>query len=411
MTQLKDQRKSVTPMYAVVTACFWASFCVCVSYAGEYLSKQLGYTASEYGPIMAVGSLLGAIIAPFIGTVSDKYRRLTPLKLALPLFAAQILCLAVILIYSGAGKCFANTAAFTLFIAVSIPVNTVNLKMDVDLERAGGRLNYPLARGCGSLGFVVISTVLGLMMDAPQFGYISVPVGGLILILCEIPVHLWADRRLKALRAAGGKGVGADVESAVESASSLPAFAKQNGRFCLMLLGTVLIFVAHNLDCNFLTEINNALGGDSTSMGLLSAFTAVVEVPVMIFFIPVFGKMRESTLIRFSLAMFVVKILAYALAPSIPVLFAARLLQAPSYALYTAAIVPYVSKVIAPRDANKGQSLAFTMTTVGSIVANICGGVMYDNLGKTYTLLIGAGICLVGAVLAILGTQTVSDNR
>ena len=160
---------------------------------------------------------------------------------ALPLFAAQILCLAVILIYSGAGKCFANTAAFTLFIAVSIPVNTVNLKMDVDLERAGGRLNYPLARGCGSLGFVVISTVLGLMMDAPQFGYISVPVGGLILILCEIPVHLWADRRLKALRAAGEKGGDSDAESAVESASSLPAFAKQNGRFCLMLLGTVLI--------------------------------------------------------------------------------------------------------------------------------------------------------------------------
>ncbi|MBO2517457.1 MAG: hypothetical protein CW338_09365, partial [Clostridiales bacterium] len=301
---------------------------------------------------------------------------------------------------------------FTLFIAVSIPVNTVNLKMDVDLERAGGGVNYPLARGCGSFGFVVISTILGFLMV--RVSKVCVPVGGLILILCEIPLHFIADRKLKRLRAAraGDAASGAVCNDAsVEPASSLPVFAKQNGRFMLMLLGTILIFVAHNFDCNFLTEINNALGGDSTSMGLLSAFTAVVEVPVMIFFVPVFGRMRESTLIRFALGMFVVKMLAYALAPSIPVLFVCRVLQAPSYALYTAAIVPYVAKVIAPKDANKGQSLAFTMTTVGSIIANISGGYLFDDLGKTATLLIGAGVCLIGAVLAILGTETVKDNR
>lgn len=130
----------------------------------------------------------------------------------------------------------------------------------------------------------------------------------------------------------------------------------------------------------------------------------------MMLFIPIFGKMRESTLVRFSLGMFVIKLLAYALAPSIPVLFAARILQAPSYALYTAAIVPYVARVIPARDANKGQSLAFTMTTVGSILANLCGGYLFDSFGKTSTLLIAAFICLIGSALAISGTQSVCAN-
>ena len=69
----------------------------------------------------------------------------------------------------------------------------------------------------------------------------------------------------------------------------------------------------YNLDCNFLTEINNALGGTSATIGYISAFTAIVEVPVMVFFVPVFGKMRESTLMRFAFVMFVFKMLAYAL--------------------------------------------------------------------------------------------------
>lgn len=267
-----DKQKNVTPLYALVTAGFWMSFCICVSYAGEYLSKQLGYTASEYGPIMALGSLIGSVIAPMLGILGDKYKNLTPLKLISPLFAAQVICLILILIFSASGKCIMNTLAFTVFIAVSIPVNTVNLKMCVDLERAGAGLNYSLARGCGSLGFVVISTILGILME--KVSLIVVPLGGLVLILCELPLHIVADRTLKQLNRA--RPCSAAAQADVLPASPLTVFIRENKRFCLMLLGTVLVFVAHNLDCNFLTEINNALGGTSATMGYLSAFTAVV---------------------------------------------------------------------------------------------------------------------------------------
>ena len=407
MDLTKNVKRNMTPLYSVITAGFWMSYCICVAYAGEYLSKQLGYTASAYGLIMAMGSLAGAILAPVLGMLADRYRRLTPLRLVLPLIFMQAVSLTVLLLSANSGVCFANTAAFCVYMASSIPVNTVNLKMCVDIQRAGEKLNYPLARGMGSFGFVIISTVIGILME--KVSYIWVPMGGLILVVLEVPLHILADIRLKGLKTLPAETEKED-RTELPPASSMAEFAKNNRRFCLMLLGTVLIFVAHNLDCNFLTEINNALGGDSATLGYLSAFTAIVEVPVMIFFVPLFGKMRESTLMRFAFVMFIFKMLAYALAPSIPVLFAARVLQAPSYALYTAATVPYVSKVIAPRDANKGQSLAFTMSTVGAIIANTFGGTMYEQLGKTDTLLIAALITAAGTALACIGIQKVSKN-
>ena len=50
-----------------------------------------------------------------------------------------------------------------------------------------------------------------------------------------------------------------------------------------MLLGTVLVFTAHSIDGNFLINEIEALGGGTAVMGYVAAFTAIVEVPVMMF--------------------------------------------------------------------------------------------------------------------------------
>ena len=42
-------------------------------------------------------------------------------------------------------------------------------------------------------------------------------------------------------------------------------------------------FVAHNIDCNFLINLVQNLGEGPAVMGYMAAFTAIVEVPVMMF--------------------------------------------------------------------------------------------------------------------------------
>jgi PPP family 3-phenylpropionic acid transporter len=171
-----------------------------------------------------------------------------------------------------------------------------------------------------------------------------------------------------------------------------------------MLFGTIILFIAHNMDGNFLiNEIRN-LGGDTAIMGYVAAFTAITEVPVMIFASKLPKKWETVQYIRLSFVFFIVKILAYALVPGIPLFFAARVLQAPSYALYTVLIVGYADHMVARKDSAKAQSLACSMPTVGSVLASLIGGRMFDTVGVQPTMLTAAAIAAVGAVIALAGT-------
>ena len=171
-----------------------------------------------------------------------------------------------------------------------------------------------------------------------------------------------------------------------------------------MLFGTILIYIAHNMDGNFLINLVENVGGGEAVMGYLAAFTAIVEVPVMIFSSRLPKRWSRVQYIRAAFVFFVIKVLAYALAPNIPLLFAARIFQAPSYALYTVLVVGYADETVAPKDSAKAQSLAFSMTTIGSVLASLIGGKLFDTIDVQPTMLIAACIAAVGAVIAIMGT-------
>ena len=56
-------------------------------------------------------------------------------------------------------------------------------------------------------------------------------------------------------------------------------------------------------------------------------------------------------------------------------------------------------------DSAKAQSLAYTMTSIGSVLASLVGGFLFDHTTVTNTLWISFGICFVAAVIAFLGVE------
>ena len=171
-----------------------------------------------------------------------------------------------------------------------------------------------------------------------------------------------------------------------------------------MLFGTIFIYIAHNIDGNFLINVVRNVGGGEAIMGYLAAYTAIVEVPVMMFASRLPKRWTTVQYIRASFIFFVIKLLAYALAPNVPLLFAARTLQAPSYALYTGLIVSYADQVVDRKDSAKAQSLAFSMTNIGSVLSSLIGGRMFDTVGVRPTMLTAVAICAAGAAVAIAAT-------
>ena len=383
-TQQTDGR-SLTAAYAAVQAIFWMSICVSLSFAAVYL-QGLGYTNAQLGVILAVGNLLGAALGPAFSALIDRGRRVTAAGLLPPILAAQALALLPLLLSPVRGAVTAS--AYTLYIAFCLCANSPILKLYVDVTHRGGRIDFGVARAMGSLAYVLISALLGVLVE--RVSILMLPYTGLALCALQF---------LSCARLLRGGASGSGAPAAAERGSSLPEFIRQNPRFCVLLLGMILLFFAHNTLNNFFINIARNVGGDTSTMGWLNAFMAAVEIPVMLLFARLRGNRSGASILRFSFVFFTLKFLAVALAPNIPTLFAALLLQAPSFALYASAIVDYTDEAVAFRDSAKAQSLVYSMTTLGSVLASIVSGRLLDAVSVTQTLLVATAVCAAGTAV------------
>lgn len=392
---MKKRISPVTFHYMVITAGFWSSFCVFVQYAAVFL-QGAGYTNMELGLIMAVGNIIGAVLGPVLGAWIDRNRKVRHAGVINILLAVQAVLL--VLLRVSPAKGLLCSVCFTLYIAIALPVNALNLDLCVRLEHAKSELNFGLARSMGSFSFVIVSTVLGFLIE--KLDYRMLPLAGLVVTAVQLFGNRLVDRDLRH-----AESLLPEEHTAVSGRStSLIGFFRENKAFSLMLFGTIFIYIAHNIDGNFLINVVRNVGGGEAIMGYLAAYTAIVEVPVMMFASRLPKRWTTVQYIRASFVFFVLKLLTYALAPNVPLLFAARTLQAPSYALYTVLIVSYADQVVDRKDSAKAQSLAFSVTNIGSVLSSLIGGRMFDTVGVRPTMLTAAAICAVGAAIAIAAT-------
>ena len=393
---MKKRISAVTFHYMIITGGFWMAFCVVTAYAAVYL-QGVGCSNGELGLILALGNVGGALLSPVLGARIDRNRNLRHASVINVLLAVQVVLLVLLRLHPRHD--LVTAVCYVLYMTAMMPVNAVNLDLCVRLERAKAPLDFGLARSMGSFSFVILSTLLGIV--TAKWGYLTLPLAGLAVVLLQFVGNRIIDRDLRRAEDAMPP-----AETAVrEQSSSLPVFVRENRMFCLMLFGTIIIFIAHNMDGNFLINEIRALGGDTAIMGYVAAFTAITEVPVMMFSSRLPKRWSTVQYIRLALVLFVFKSLAYALAPTIPLFFAARVFQAPSYALYTVLIVGYADSQVARKDSAKAQSLAFSMTTIGSVLASLIGGRMFDTVGVKPTMLTAVAIAAVGAVIALAGTR------
>ena len=387
-----NQRSSLTARYSAVQGSFWMGYCVTISFAAVYL-QGLGYSNASLGLILAVGNLLGALLGPEVSARIDRSERLSAWDFVWPWLLIEAVFLIVLIAVPVKGA--VTSAAFALYVAFSVSLNSINLKLFVDCVHGGQGVDYGVARSMGSAAFVLASIVLGVLVK--RLGVRLLPWAGLVMVALQALAHLLLRRGYAPAAVRGG-------ESGHRGRTML-SFLRDNPRYSVLLLGAALIFFGHNTCTNFLINVTRDVGGDESTLGAICAFVAAVEIPVMFFFGRIRGGRKSVTLLRLSLLFFAIKAAAIPLASSVPLLFGAFLLQAPSFALYTAVIVDYVAETVPFADSAKAQSLAFSMTTVGAVLASLIAGKLYDVLTVPQTLWIAGAVTVTGVILALLGTK------
>ena len=390
---MKKYQRYTSVAYFALQGGYWMSVCIANSYAAVFLQHR-GYSNSALGMVLAIGNIAGFLLAPNLAALVDRSRRITVYHCIWALLAAQALILAGFTLIPG--KSLMLSLLYCLYMATVVAVNPLNTELCFDLARWTRPVSYSPARGIGSLCYALMSFAMGRL--TLRLGADVHPYAGLFCLLCQVVstgVITWARSRVRPENAIHGSGQ-------KEEGLGLMLFIRANARFCVMMFSLALLFFSYNVSDSFLINILRSVGGDAGDLGSISAFKAMLEIPVMLFYTRLTGRFRCSSVMRLSALAFVAKALAMALAGSVGMLYAANLLQILSYALIIPAMVQYVNLVIGQKDSAKGQAIANGMATLGAVFASSIGGKLYDVLSVRTTLLISAAIAVCGVVILSL---------
>lgn len=374
--------------YSALQGAYWMSFGVIISFAAVFLHDR-GYTNSELGVILALGNIAALILQPIVASFADRSR-----KWSLPAIIAAITLVMTLAQLANCilpGRSAMVGLCYALYICCTFLIQPLISSVAAYLENSGAGINFGLARGIGSACYAVIVSAVGVAVE--RIGALLVPAAGVAASLLLLAALLVLPRS-KSPEVSAPLPDRQDSRSAIEFLRSAPGFV-------LLLLGLSLRYFSHALINNFMINIVENLGGSSADMGALNAYSAILELPAMFFFAFLLRRWSSSTLFKFSLVMFAVKGFAVFLAPSMPLLYAAQLTQALSFALYIPASVQYVVDTVPYADQVKGQAYITATISLGSILASLLGGVMFDRLGVSTTLLVSAIITAAGVAMAL----------
>ncbi len=385
----KTLSKTFNTKNSLLQAFYWMSFCVVIPYAAVFLQSR-GYSNSELGLIMAVGNIAALLLQPPVAGIADRSRRLSLPIIMLMVLAVLALSYAVNLLVSG--RNIFVWLAYAMYVCCIFLMQPLCNSVSGLMERRGARINFGVARGIGSLAFAVLAVILGAMVDS-RGAEVLAPAGlilsaGMALVLWDLSRHF-------------RPGSNAKEQQAKASSRGLLEFFRSDRRFMRLLLGIAFMYFSHAVITNFLINIVDNLGGGSAEMGVLNAYTAMVELPAMWGFAWLLRRWRCSSLFRLSIVMFAVKAFAVWVAPNMATLYVAQALQMLSFAIYIPASVRYVEETVAPADQVKGQAFVTSVVTLSSVFASLLGGVMFDHLGVSTTVLISGIVSAVGAVIAV----------
>lgn len=379
--------KNRTVGYSAIQGFFWMGYAAIIGFSSVYL-LQAGLDNSQVGLLIAVTGLLSALLQPVVAGYADR-RGSMPLKWIICCIAGTSLVCAAVLGAAGSRKVLAGFCYGCCMVLLQLNTPLVN-SLGIATVNGGEKLNFGVARGFGSLGYAAAAYAIGALTDRFGAGTVPLSIGlGLVLLLLATADYPKTPR----------------PEETQQTRGAGLTFLRRYPRYCLVLVGLVLIFISHAVLNSFTYQIVVEKGGDSAQMGAAMAFASTVELPVMFLFGWMQKKKPGSFWFRISGLFFLLKNLGTLLCTDMTGFFAVQVFQMGGFALLTISAVFYVNSIMAPGDRVKGQA-CYTMTmTLGNVIGAAAAGRILDELGVPAMLTFGTACALLGAAMMLLFTE------
>lgn len=381
-------KSSTTIRYAGAHGFYWAAACSIVSFAAVYLQLK-GFDAAEVGILLSLATIASAVFQPILASAADRSRRWS-LRSYLTVLVLLLLAALAFLLFGRLKGMILLLFFFLASVLLHLLEPLLNAVAGYYFNH-GISLDFGVSRAAGSLFFAVSSLLLGYaakLLGADSLIWIcGVCVLGFLACIYILPAM---------------KPGGALSEEAANAACSLPQFLLRYRRYTLVMVGFFFIACFHVMTETYLLNMMERIGGDSSHVGI-SLLLANISEFFVIFFYERFRHLTSSAnWLRITAICFAGKAVLFHLAPNVPIMYLAQMLQSVTYGFYAPAIVHFAHEEISPQDSVKGQSVCVAIFTLGGSLGNFLGGQLIEKSSVHTMTLAAALFAILGAVIVVL---------
>lgn len=378
----------------VLIQCSYYAVCTCfVAYMVPVLQKQ-GFSNSEIGMLLGIRALLSVIFQPLFANFMDKYNKKISFNL---LIAVMIIVSMLMTVAQLMNPGFLWMSVIFVFYGIfSFGMISFIDAMSTLYFHMGRKINYPAARGFGSLSYAVSALLVGLLVE---------PATILILQLVLFVPLLILILNIDTL-----KGIEHPTDEADQGNLSFFELMKKFPLFKIFLITIILCFIGKEMTSNFLIDVYTSLGGSSKTYGVGMFILAMSEVPAAILFIKLTNKLGIYRLMILSFSFATLRVLLILLAPNLFVLNAVQALQMLGHGLFWAGNVQFIRTILPAKYAVKAQAaVGVCYLGVGSGVGSIIGGFILENTSLTFMLLVSFILSVLGIIVLYSGKKYAKD--
>lgn len=383
---------NLTYRYSAIQFTHWASSTGVAAFATTYLLNK-GVPSGTVGFLLALAGVCSCLTQPILASFADRTEKFVLTQMMIVMSA---LCGACVLLQLIPGIPVMLMAVFYMVGIWSSDAMVPLLNaMSVAYNGAGYLVNYGAARGVGAVASAVSSLVVGWVIV--RFGttwmlilLLVVRLGSMIVLAGFPQIE---QSRLK------------DREE--QKSLSIYEFFIHYRWYCISLLGIAFLGMFHAMTENYLIVIMNALGGNSSHVGIALFIEGMVAAPAIFFY----GKMRkvfrDTSLLKIAAVSFLIKAVGFYFAGDIRTVYLLEFLHISSYALLAPAQVYYAKEKVNVNDMIKGQAFMTAAYALGCSAGNFAGGQLL-NWGVSAMLVAGIVMAVMGTVIVFV-TVTKED--
>ncbi|MDR7317874.1 MFS transporter [Brevibacillus nitrificans] len=351
---------------------YFSLLSIFISFVPVYLTFR-GVTPGEIGMMVGFGSFIGILSQPFWGMVSDKYKTIK--RIILLTLGASILVGMTLFTTNHFSLLFLLVGAMYFFLLPTDPL-TESLNYRVAQQH---QISFGSIRTFGAIGYATASLIIGWTVDQlgmDHLGWLFLGYGLLAFVFALV------------------------VSDAPSSSKKLSRqelkqffFYPKTLQFFLLVL---IAATPHRTNDSFLGVFVQSLGGSTGDVGQAWFFAAISEVLFFALSARILQKWSEIKLITWATALYTIRYVLCAMAPSAEWVVYLQLTQGVTFVIFYTATIQYLYRIIPEEWKATGQTiLAVLFFGISGIIGSIAGGWVFQQWG-------GAALYMVMGVLSLV---------